>query len=243
MSGFAHTVKDGTVFRYRCVATHVPSLGGTSPTTAEIAILHEQPISNRDKKNCLTNYLDLAIGSRVRCIKNKGTQIGIFNGAMGTVVGFVFEGARSSITMPLIKEFQHHGEREIPIVLVQMDEMTALDKDIIPFAAEVDEEHPLKANGRVFYRKQLPLELSYSSTIHKYQGLTAKQDVVVYPCRNPFAMGLEYVGVSRTTSLDRLHLISPLEEKHFACAKFIKSFQMIKEEYKRLRLLTIVPDD
>jgi ATP-dependent exoDNAse (exonuclease V) alpha subunit len=115
-----------------------------------------------------------------------------------------------------------------------MDQLSLCGTDILPFAAEIDEDHPLKTNGRIFFRRQLPLELSHASTVHKYQGLTAQHDVVVDPCRNPFAMGLEYVAISRTRSLQKLHLIAPLQEKHFASKRFKLAFQMIDAEYKRL---------
>jgi hypothetical protein len=124
-----------------------------------------------------------------------------------------------------------------------MDQVSVCGTDILPFAAEIDEDHPLKTNGKIFFRKQLPLELSHASTVHKYQGLTAQHDVVVDPCRNPFAMGLEYVALSRTRSLQKLHLIAPVHEKHFASKKFSKCFQMIHDEYKRLRLLVPLVTD
>ena len=211
------------------------------PTTEEIINLHLLPSSARERKSCLPSYIDLSIGSRVRCLKNKGTQIGIYNGAMGTVVGFCFEHSKSAVLKPLIKDFGDHVTREIPIVLVQMDNFklvfTPSAGDIVPFTAEIDEDHPLRTNGKVFYRRQLPFELSYASTVHKYQGLTAKHDVVVEPCRTPFAMGLEYVAISRTTSLARLHLVHPLEQKHFAPKRFASTFDLIHQEYERLESL------
>jgi ATP-dependent exoDNAse (exonuclease V) alpha subunit len=176
-------------------------------------------------------------------MKNLGTQIGVFNGAIGTVVGFCFEKEREQVSIPLVKDLRHHSNREIPVILVRMDQVTVCETDILPFAAEIDEEHPLKTNGKIFYRKQLPLELSHASTVHKYQGLTAQHDVVIDPCRNPFAMGLEYVALSRTRSLEKLHLIAPVHEKHFASKKFSKSLQMIHDEYKRLSLLAPLVTD
>jgi len=225
------------VFKYRCIATYVPNLGIAFPTEEEIAILKHQPNSAREKNACLASFLDLAIGSRVRCLKNKGTQIGVFNGAIGTVVGFCFEGLISSVPVPLIKDFQIHGSREIPIVLVQMDQLSYCATNILPFAAEIDEDHPLKTNGKVFYRKQLPLELAYASTVHKYQGLTAQFDVIVDPARNPFAMGLEYVAISRTKSLKHLHFIRPLEAHHFESNRFKKDLELVHKEYSRLEML------
>jgi ATP-dependent exoDNAse (exonuclease V) alpha subunit len=240
---YYHRVKDTTVFKYRCVATYVPNLGNAFPTPDEIQSLHDLPTSVRERRNSFRSYIDLAVGCRVRCMKNLGTQIGVFNGAIGTVVGFCFEKEREQVSIPLVKDLRNHSNREIPVILVQMDQVLLCGTDILPFAAEIDEDHPLKTNGKIFYRKQLPLELSHASTVHKYQGLTAQHDVVVDPCRNPFAMGLEYVALSRTRSLQKLHLISPVHEKHFASKKFSKCLQMIHDEYKRLSLLAPLVTD
>jgi ATP-dependent exoDNAse (exonuclease V) alpha subunit len=114
--------------------------------------------------------------------------------------------------------------------------------NIIPFAAQIDESFPLRTNGKVFLRKQLPLEISFASTIHKYQGLTAQHDVIVQPTHNPFAFGLEYVAISRTTSLEKLHLLQPLEEKHFSSPRFEKTLSAIHEEYERFRSLMLDED-
>jgi ATP-dependent exoDNAse (exonuclease V) alpha subunit len=177
-------------------------------------------------------------------VKNKGTQIGIFNGAMGTVVGFCFEKSLPEILTPAVKDFVAHVGREIPIVLVQMDSLKGFSSkdNIIPFAAQIDESYPLRTNGKVFFRKQLPLEISFASTIHKYQGLTAQHNVIVQPTPNPFAFGLEYVAISRTTSLENLHLLQPLEEKHFSSIRFEKTLSAIHEEYERFRTLNLVED-
>jgi hypothetical protein len=234
---FYNTVKGDAVFKYRCIAKYVPNLGNEFPTTDEIGFLHSQPSSVKEKHACFATYLDIAIGSRVRCLKNKGTQIGVFNGAIGSVVGFCFEGVISTIPVPLVKDFPNHSDREIPIVLVEMDQLSNCATKILPFAAEVDEDHPMKTNGKVFFRMQLPLELAYASTVHKYQGLTAQYDVIVDPARSPFAMGLEYVAISRTKSLDRLHIIRPLEERHFNSKRFKKDLQLVRDEYSRLEML------
>jgi hypothetical protein len=241
MNHQVHTfaIKQQKAFEYRCVSSYTPNLGNNIPTLDEICDLHQQPSAVSQKKECLPSYIDIGIGCRVRCVRNIGTQIGIFNGAMGTVVGFCFEKKLPDIHMPLLKDFQAHVGREIPIVLVQMDSLKGfLSKDnVIPFAAQIDESHPLRTNGKIFYRRQLPLEISFASTIHKYQGLTAQHDVIVQPTPNPFAFGLEYVAISRTTSLEKLHLLSPLYPKHFLNKRFLKTFEVIHEEYDRFRLI------
>jgi ATP-dependent exoDNAse (exonuclease V) alpha subunit len=232
-------IKDQKAFEYRCVATYAPNLENNIPTLGEITALHQLPSSVSQKKECLANYIEIGIGCRVRCVRNKGTQIGIFNGAMGTVVGFCFEQSWPQTLSPAVKDFAAHVGREIPIVLVQMDSLKGIKtKDnIIPFAAQIDDDYPLRTNGKVFYRRQLPLEISFASTVHKYQGLTAQHDVIVQPTRKPFAFGLEYVAISRTTSLDKLHLLQHLETKHFDCKRFSKILTAINEEYERCRSL------
>jgi len=228
---------------FRCVATYSPNIGNVFPTTTELETLKDLPINANDKKTSLPAYLDLAIGSRVRCIRNKGTQIGVFNGAMGTVVKFVFNRpAPTSSTgptspRPKLNEFKHCAEREIPIVLVKMDHVhVSLHKEttgILSFAAEPDKDRPLKVNGKIFYRTQLPLELAHASTVHKYQGLTAPSDVVVEPAERPFSMGIEYVAISRTTKLDKLHLLRCLRPKHFSSHSEKRT--LVHNEYERLR--------
>jgi hypothetical protein len=238
-------IKQQKAFEYRCISSYTPNLGNNIPSLEEICDLHQQPSAASQKKECLQSYIDIGIGCRVRCVRNKGTQIGIFNGAMGTVVGFCFEKKVPDIHMPLLKDFAEHVDREIPIVLVQMDSLKGLvTKDnIIPFAAGIDESYPLKTNGKVFYRRQLPLEISFASTIHKYQGLTAQHDVIIEPTSNPFAFGLEYVAISRTTSLDKLHLLNPLLPKHFANKRFLSTLNLIHEEYDRFRSIKDEKDD
>jgi hypothetical protein len=60
---------------FRCVATYSPNIGNVFPTTTELETLKDLPLNANDRKTSLPAYLDLAIGSRVRCIRNKGTQI------------------------------------------------------------------------------------------------------------------------------------------------------------------------
>lgn len=55
-------------------------------------------------------------------------------------------------------------------------------------------------NNIDFYRKQIPLVLSYSSSIHKGQGLTIPK-VVVDIGNSEFCTGLTYVAITRARKL------------------------------------------
>jgi len=64
--------------------------------------------------------------------KNLATQIGIYNGAAGTVVGFGFHKAVPEEHFPIIDTFHTLKDREIPIVFVKMYKYTGtqLSSDI-----------------------------------------------------------------------------------------------------------------
>ena len=69
-------------------------------------------------------YIDLCIGSRVKCTENLLIPVGLCNGSQGTVVGFLFSKPQRAdfVYFPEFKHLaQDSADREIPIVLVQFD--------------------------------------------------------------------------------------------------------------------------
>lgn len=57
-------------------------------------LLSRQPTNKRELhqgKGIGVNCLKLCVGSRVRCTQNLCTMIGLYQGALGTVVGFGFK--------------------------------------------------------------------------------------------------------------------------------------------------------
>ena len=74
------------------------------------------------------------------------------------------------------------------------------------------------------------------------KGQTAIDDVVLYPTkqgRRPFTDGLEYVGISRVRSLEKLKLASILELNHFNHKSYKTHKKNIENEYIRLNNLMI----
>ncbi|KAG5347241.1 PIF1 helicase, partial [Acromyrmex charruanus] len=59
----------------------------------------------------------------------------------------------------------------------------------------------------VSHQKQFPLSLSYGITIHKSQGITCKNAMMDLET-NVFSDGQIYVGLSRVSTLEGLHLIN-----------------------------------
>ena len=77
---------------------------------------------------------------------NLATQIGIYNGATGTVVGFGFHTAIQEEYFPTVNSFHTLKNRELPIVFVTLDRYTGtqlstdVDKhNIVPFTECVNE--------------------------------------------------------------------------------------------------------
>ncbi|KAJ1463444.1 hypothetical protein M885DRAFT_556297 [Pelagophyceae sp. CCMP2097] len=69
--------------------------------------------------------LDLAVGSRVACSRNIAAELGLYHGALGTVVGFGFQ-AKTPPPAGTPTHSEHIAaaaagkESEIPVVFVQM---------------------------------------------------------------------------------------------------------------------------
>ena len=238
----------------RCIASHSPSSGTTLPSKEDNEILSKMPMNLKKEahmKDFPPPFIDMAIGSRVRCTRNLATQIGIFNGALGTIVGFGFKSNGPEIAMPPSSRLQDfmdsHNGYEIPVVFVKMDRVDATidnnpeegkrKKGIIPFVAESTKDQTVKANGRSFHRIQLPLLLAHASTVHKFQGLTAISDIVMEPAERVFAMGGDYVALSRATDIERIYLSKQVRAKHFTSHSDKR--QMVASEYRRLRSLFI----
>lgn len=174
------------------------------------------------------------------------TNVGIYNGATGTVLKFGFRGQNipcSSNTGSLIEQVTSQGYQQ-PIVYVQMDseqipaEMTAINgiPRVIAYAP-VRRSFSKSAGG--YCRTQLPLAPCHASTVHACQGMTAKSPGgVVYepPIGYPFAMALDYVALSRCQQQDDLMLLRALQVKGFMSHPLLR--KKIKDEYVRLASLS-----
>ncbi len=140
---------------------------------------------------------------------------GLFNGALGTVISFCFNGPVPVERSPCKETF--FGEQPDAIVVLKMDDaqitVTPDMPEIVPFSQFPDTEHGLRVGGRRWVRKQFPLELAHASTIHKAQGITLKnKHAAVMPAPRPMFFGGDYVAISRVVDLDYLHLTAPVPE-------------------------------
>lgn len=158
---------------------------------------------------------------------------GLYNGARGTVYKFIFRGICPVAVLPANRGPHCWINREIPIVLVQMDQdmgtLTCVPgvRNVIPITTKTYTRNKVS-------RIQLPLLPAHASTIHSAQGLTAEFGVVLQPSvGRPFAYGLEYVGCSRAKAMDELRILKyPLRANHLYSDR--TAMEKIRKEYDRL---------
>lgn len=173
----------------------------------------------------------------MRCTRNIATQLGIYNGAAGTVVGFGFTSTTVPENLPKVENLHNLVNRETPIVFVKMDKYNGVPlcpetPTVVPFT-ELQSSKSFKVNGQRFYRWQLPLALSFAITAHKAQSITAHDGAVFEPSLGaPFARSLAYVSCSRSPDHSKFMLLRPLTHAHFE--SHAKERQAIQLEYARL---------
>ena len=96
---------------------------------------------------------------------------------------------------------------------------------------------PGKASSPEIQRTQFPLTLAWACTVHKVQGLTMENVVISFDLikQKSFNYGQVYVALSRSTSLQGIHILGNIESKH------VKANPKVHTEYERLK--NISPND
>ena len=241
---FKSLVRDKNQEFFRFFSTHHQEQpDGVELSTDELNI-RECKLRGKTSTDLLQPILDVAIGSRVRVVRNRASVVGIFNGALGTVVDFCFVG---KIPIARVQPKSYGGEQPLAIILVQMDDVdigcVGEGPRVVAFAPFLDEETALHIEGgRKFYRKQFPLECAHASTIHKAQGitLTNKDAAVVIDDKSIF-MGGTYVAISRVKELESLYLTRAVTSKHFTSHEWMR--RQVAVEYERLQAFHIPVDE
>ena len=147
-----------------------------------------------DEAGGLEPVVCLAHGARVMLTANVWTQVGLVNGAVGTVVAICYNRGQSPPSLPVA-------------VTVKFDSYTG---PVLP-----DGTVPITPLHRTWFstrrqcsRLQLPLKLSWAVTIHKSQGMTLDK-VVVNVGKKEFCPGLTFVACSRVRRLADLLFVPP----------------------------------
>ena len=185
-------------------------------------------------------------GTRISITDNLAGELGIFNGSMGTVYKVCYRKRLPKFYKPSRRQAARENEA-LPIILAEMDDtytgpgifdhMASRPKRVIPIVA-VQSRTALKHK---YIRKQYPFIVAACMTCHRIQGITAKHGCILDPSdvssRDPFAHGVDYVGISRCTSETELALMSMLTTRHFASKRHEATRARVRAEYERLRRL------
>ncbi|XP_067205359.1 uncharacterized protein [Linepithema humile] len=147
----------------------------------------------------------IKIGAKVMIRRNIDVTLGLVNGTIGNVVAVnrAADGNIYSVTL-----------------------VTSDNKEFAITRVDIKFEIFHKI---VVHRKQFPLSLSYGITIHKSQGVTCKNAMMDLGT-TVFSDGQAYVGLSRVSTLEGLHLIN------FNPAS-VQAHSGAISEYNRLRSL------
>ena len=156
---------------------------------------------------------------------NLWTDVGLCNGAIGTVLDFVYAEGKQPPCFPIR-------------VLVQFDEeykglsVSSMFQRCVSICPITQVSGSL---GQTYERQQLPLRLAWAMRIHKCQGLTLSKAWIDLGSSER-TLGITYVALSRVKTIQDL-VIEPVTLERLQAVKKFTNFKFRLEEEKRLDLL------
>ena len=207
------------------VEHNVSRLHASGQPIATIKAIHTGPNASKassEDAGGLEPIICLAHGARVMLTANLWVDMGLVNGAMGTVVAICYSNGGTPPHLPVA-------------VMVRFDSYQGptLPDSTVPIA-------PLRrtwsVSGASCSRLQLPLKLAWAVTIHKAQGLTLDR-VVINVGKKEFSTGLTFVACSRVRHMEDLLFDPPFPFQRVANLSKSQRLQERLLEDARLLLL------
>ena len=186
------------------VEHNITRLRASGHPVAIIKAVHSGPNASKassEDAGGLESIICLAHNARVMLTSNLWVDMGLVNGAMGTVMAICYRSGESPPNLPIA-------------VTVRFDSYRGptLSDGTVPIT-------PLRrtwsASGGSCSRLQLPLKLAWAVTIHKSQGLTLDK-VVIDVGKKEFSAGLTFVACSRVRRLKDLLFDPPFPFQRIA---------------------------
>ena len=179
--------------------------------------------ASSDDASGLEAVVCLAKSARVMLTNNLWIEVGLVNGAMGTIKAICYRSG---------------GPPDLPLaVMVNFDHYTGptLHDGTVPIAPF---RRTWSNSGIQCSRLQLPLKLAWAVTIHKSQGLTLDK-VVIDVGKKEFSCGLTYVACSRVQQLTDLLFSPPFP--FLRLSSLANSQRLHDRQLEDQRLLTMQP--
>ncbi|XP_068742117.1 ATP-dependent DNA helicase PIF1-like [Montipora capricornis] len=195
---------------------------------ARIDARHSSDLAKKaspDQMSGLEPSIFLSKGAKIILTMNLWTNVGLCNGATGTVVYFIYANNQQppDLTVSIIVKFDDYSGPSIN------DSMPAY----VPIC-------PIKVTSEtldgVHERQQLPLKLAWAITMHKSQGLTlpkAWNDIG----HTEKTAGISYVAISRVRTLSTC-IIEPMTFERLTSLKRSINLKFRLEEERRLNNLS-----
>ena len=179
--------------------------------------------ASADDAGGLEPIVCIAHAARVMLTANLWVEVGLVNGAIGTVVAICYMDGQNPPQLPVA-------------VTVKFDNYTGptLPDGTVPIT-------PLRrswfSTSQQCSRLQLPLKLAWAITIHKAQGMTINK-VVIDVGKREFASGLTFVASSRVRRLNDLLFVSPFPFQRIATSSKSSRLNDRLKEDARLQQLS-----
>ncbi len=133
----------------------------------------------------LESTLEVGVGSVVMLRRNVDTEIGLVNGAVGSVIEIKYDTTNKDFVNQIIVKFDNISDP------ISIERYTA--------------DYELGRNNYIT-RSQFPLTLAWAITVHKSQGLSLNA-VMIDLGESIFEAGMAYVALSRARLLKHVYLI------------------------------------
>lgn len=185
--------------------------------------------SSPDEVAGLQPSIFLAKGARVMLTMNLWADVGLCNGATGTVLDFIYANNQQPPDLPVA-------------VIVKFDDYKGPSiNDSIPACVPIC---PITVTSElldgIHERQQVPLKLAWAMTIHKSQGLTLSKAWIDIGKTEKTA-GISYVAISRVKALSSC-IIEPMTfERLTSLKKSINLKYRLEEEIRLEQLAHNIP--
>ena len=178
-----------------------------------------------DEFGGLEPVIYLAKGARVMLTMNIWTKVGLCNGALGTVIDFIYADSQNPPTLPICVIIQFDKDYNGPSLSDKLPRC-------VPICPVTQVSQSLGTNCE---RQQLPPRLSWAMTVHKSQGLTLKKPWIdLGPSER--SLGMTYVALSRVKKLEDL-VIEPMTFDRLQAPEKSTNLQYRLQEEERLNAL------
>lgn len=184
----------------------------------------------RSETSGLDSDIYIKEAARVMLTMNIDIADRLINGQLGTVVRIEVNQTNQKPTVIYIK---FDDDKAGSTLIQQSSNPFVRQNKVVPIQAVLAKikVRPNKPSSPEIQRVQFPFTLAYAVSIHKVQGLSLTNVVISFELikQRSFNYGQVYVALSRATSLNSIHVLGTLKNRH------VKADPRVQKEYERLR--------